>query len=88
MKFEQAKKLLLVDVESLDIEELQKYNGKLVSLYYILNGTQGQKTLWDGGFIIPMIDVGAKGFVPKDKFMFTNLINKMNEVELKIKNVS
>jgi hypothetical protein len=88
MKFEQAKRLLTTNINQLSHGELYSYKTKLNSLYFILNGTHGEKTLLDNGFIIPIIDCGAKGFVPKDKFMFTNLLRKMDEADKRLKNIS
>lgn len=85
MKFTQAQRLLQTDINNLDEYELYDLKGKLNTLYHILKGTHGEKTLFDGGYIVPMIDCGAKGFVPKDKFMFTNLSTMMDNVEEKLK---
>lgn len=81
MTFTQAKKLLQINIRELDETKLYEYKAKLNTLYFLLNGTHGDKALYDGGFIIPVVDVGAKGFVPKDKFMFTNLLKIMEKTE-------
>lgn len=73
MTYSTAKKLLSVDIDSLSLEELQKYKVKIIDALREANAKYGYSQACKNGFFVPIASESASGYTPKDKFLFKNL---------------
>lgn len=81
MTLRQAQALCQKDIHSMSLEELQKHRVKLLDAYRESNLEYGEKEAYENGFLVPFEDVSGKGFIPKDKFLTTNLKWLISETE-------
>lgn len=81
MTLSQAQKLVTKDIEQMTLEQLQSYRVQLLDALRYSTCEYGDKESYELGFLVPFVDAGGKGFVPKDKFLTTNLQYKLSEVE-------
>lgn len=73
MTYSTAKKLLSVNIDSLSLEELQKYKVKIIDALREASAEYGYSQACKNGFFIPIASESASGYTPKDKFLFKNL---------------
>lgn len=81
MTLPQAQRLITTDIESMSLEDLQRFRVRLLDALRYSTGEYGEEESYKLGFLIPLVDEGGKGFIPKDKFLTTNLKYKLQEVE-------
>lgn len=73
MTYSTAKKLLSVNIDSLNLEELQKYKVKIIDALREANAEYGYFQACKNGFFIPIASESASGYTPRDKFLLENL---------------
>ncbi len=73
MTYSTAKKLLSVNIDSLSLEELQKYKVKIIDALREASAEYGYSQACKNGFFIPIVSESVSGYTPKDKFLFENL---------------
>lgn len=88
MTLKQAQSLIAEVIDDMSLEELQKYRVQLLDAIRYSNGEFGDEESYRNGFYVPYQNAGGSlGFVPKDKFLTTNLRNRLNDVEKKLQDL-
>jgi hypothetical protein len=88
MKLSQAQKLVTNNIEDMSLEELQQYRVQLLDAIRYSTGEYGDEESYRNGFYTLYQSAGSStGYVPKDKFLTTNLRYKLSEVEKKLQSI-
>lgn len=81
MKIATAKEILSIDIATLRLEELQRHIVRLLDAWRESKGDYGLLNAVQNGFLVPMQDVGATGYVPADKWLTQNLQLRLDEAQ-------
>lgn len=74
MKYQTAKKLTMLDVNALTLEQVQRHRVRLLDAWRESRAQYGFKQAVSNGFYRVIIDSAAEGFVPRDMWL-TDRIN-------------
>lgn len=75
MKYEQAKRLLSVDIGALPLEKVQKHKVKLIDAWRESMAEYGMPQAVRDGFYIRVLCDQATGYAPRDIFLTHNLLD-------------
>lgn len=74
MKYQTAKKLTMLDVNAMTLEQVQHHRVRLLDAWRESRAQYGFKQAVSNGFYRVIIDSAAEGFVPRDMWL-TDRIN-------------
>lgn len=78
MKLNTAQTLAVMDISTMPLEALQRHKVKLLDAWRESRAEYGMEQAVRDGFYVPMADVGASGFIPKDKWLTQNLSRQID----------
>lgn len=74
MKYQSARKLTTLDIDSMTLEQVQRHKVRLIDAWRESRAQYGFIQAVNDGFYITIVDSAAKGFVPRDMWL-TDRIN-------------
>lgn len=82
MKIAQARRLLAEDVDTMTLEQLQKYKVKVIDAWRESRADYGMTQAVRDGFYLP-VGQGVGDYIPKDAWLTRNLSHRLDTIDLR-----
>ena len=76
MKYQTARNLTMMDISSMNLEQIQRHKVRLLDAWREIRAEYGFLQAVNDGFYRIFVDSAAEGFVPRDMWL-TDRLNKI-----------
>lgn len=81
MKYQTARNLTMMDISSMNLEQIQRHKVRLLDVWRESRAEYGFLQAVNDGFYRIVVDSAAEGFVPRDMWLTDRLNFCLNEAE-------
>ena len=81
MKYQTARNLTMMDISSMNLEQIQRHKVRLLDAWRESRAEYGFLQAVNDGFYRIVVDSAAEGFVPRDMWLTDRLTSCLNAAE-------